>query len=894
MSRSDAESAAPDSSPLMAQYRRIRERHADAVLFFRLGDFYEMFEKDAGEVSALLDLTLTKRNGVPMCGIPYHAASGYIARLLAAGKKIAVCEQVTSPGAGKGLLEREVVEILTPGTVTDENLLDRGENNYIIAVTRVGDRMAIAHADLSTSEFGAAAVPASLSAEWLGKALLRLAPKEAVVQESLYEEDGAVRRLLEEREGLLINRYPDWAFTLSSCRTRLEKHFGVANLKAFGLGEDAPEIAAAGALLEYLEETSKRSLGHFRGLSVEKEAGFLHMDEAAQRNLELLSNLQDGSRRYTLLETLDQTRTAAGARLLRRRILSPLVDGEEIRRRLDRVGEFHGDQVALSRVREILAKVPDLERLASRVALERANAKDLLAIGSALDQILRLADLLDARAPTAPVMDPVREQAAAVGELGALIRRTVAEEPSALLTEGNLIRRGADAELDRLHGVKENARAVLEKYAEEERARTGISSLKIRYNRLIGYYFEVTKSNLALVPPDFIRRQSLLGGERFATERLSVLESEINGASERIVELERGLFLAVRARVKERVDLLLALARAAAEIDFHQSLAFAATVHGYVKPELCDDTRLLLRDARHPVVEAHLPGGAFVPNSLELPADGPRFIVLTGPNMAGKSTFLRQTALVVVMAQMGSFVPAAEARIGWVDALFCRVGATDNLARGESTFLVEMSETARILRAATDRSLLIMDEIGRGTSTRDGLSIAWAVCEHVLARIRARTLFATHFHELTSLRDPDVRNLSMEVLESGGEVVFLKRVRDGRSDHAYGIHVAKLAGIPREILVRASEILRELEAEKPPARVPTRPLERVPTRPLERVPTQPPAAAEAGGGQPSLFRAAELVAREIQGTDPDGITPREALARLARWKRELDGAEEGR
>jgi len=879
MTDMDAAATTPNdafSTPLMAQYRRIKERNADAVLFFRLGDFYEMFEKDAREVSALLDLTLTRRNGVPMCGIPYHAASGYVARLLAAGRKIAVCEQVTLPSAGKGLLEREVVEILTPGTVTDENLLERGANNYILALARIGERMAMAYADLSTSEFCVTAFPVQDCGERLGKALLRLAPKEAIVQESLFEEEGAVRTLLSQREGLLVNRYPDWGFTVSSCRTRLEKHFGVANLKAFGLGEDPPQIAAAGALLEYLEDTAKRSLEHIRDLTVERDAGFLHMDEAAQRNLELLSNMQDGSRRYTLLETLDQTRTAAGSRLLRRRILAPLVDREEIRRRLDRVEEFYKDQVNLTRVRETLAKVLDLERLASRVALDRANAKDLLAIEASLEQVLRLAELLSTQAPSASVMAPVREHEGLMRGMGEQIRRSIAEEPSVLLTEGNLIRRGYDAELDRLHAVKDNARGILEKYLEEEKERTGISSLKLRYNRLIGYYFEVTKANLGHVPADFIRRQSLLGGERFTTERLSTLEAEINGASERIVELERTLFLDVREGVKKRVDILLAWGRSSAEVDFYQSLAFAATVHGYVKPELHDDTRLLIRDGRHPVVEAHLPGGAFVPNSLDLPPSGPRFIVLTGPNMAGKSTFLRQTALVVVMAQIGSFVPASQAEIGCADAVFCRVGATDNLARGESTFLVEMSETARILRAATSKSLLIMDEIGRGTSTRDGLAIAWAVSEHILSRIRARTLFATHFHELTSLRHPDVRNLSMEVLENSGDVVFLKRVTEGSADHAYGIHVAKLAGVPHEILVRAAEILSGLEVAG--------------TAGGAFRPSPPPVHRAV---QQTLFSAAELVSREIQGCDPDKLTPLEALTRLARWKRELDSREPG-
>lgn len=910
-----------DATPMMQQYRAARERAGDAVLLFRLGDFYEMFDRDARECAPLLDLTLTQRNGRPMCGVPYHAVSGYIARLLAAGRKVAVCEQTSPPG--HGLVNRELVEIVTPGTVLDEGLLDRSSNNYIAAVARGGGRVALAYADLSTGELAVTSFPAEAIAERLAKELHRLNPREMIVPESLLADSeggperrsggsgetrgaaeheahaAAVRRLLGEREGMLLNRLPDWSFDLAACRTRLERQLGVANLKGYGLADDAVEIVAAGVLLEYIGENARRKLEHLTSLTVYGERTFVGLDEATQRNLELLANLQDGSRRFTLLEVLDQTRTAPGARKLRRRLLTPLLDRAAIERRLDAVQSLYRDQVTLARLREALGGVRDLERLVARTAMERAGARDLLGIRASLAAALETSALLDrggigAGAGEGSVDaggegsgDPrtvLRAHAETMRGMVDLIERAIDEEPSSVLTEGGLIKRGYDAELDRLHALKSDARGVLEAYLQEERAATGIANLKLRYNRIIGHYFEVTKSNLPLVPAHFIRRQSLVGGERYTTERLADLESAINDAAERIVEIERALFLQVRERVRERTAALLAVGEALSELDVSQSLAFAATVHGYTRPRLRDDRLLRLRDGRHPVVEAHLAGGAFVPNSIELADGGPDLVVLTGPNMAGKSTFLRQTALVALMAQVGSYVPAAEADIGLVDAIYCRVGATDNLARGESTFLVEMNETANILRSAGDRSLVIMDEVGRGTGTRDGLAIAWAVCLTILERVRARTLFATHFHELTGLAHPRVANLSMDVLEREGEVIFLKRVRPGPSDNSYGLHVAKLAGLPAETLAWAGEVLARLVAgESPAGRIPEPPREPAPESrapPSQEAPSRP---------EPTLFPASELVLGEIKALRLDRTTPLEALNRIARWKAELDG-----
>lgn len=852
-------------TPMMAQYRSIKERFADSILFFRLGDFYEMFDRDAVEASSLLDLTLTQRAGVPMCGVPYHAAATYISRLLAAGRKVAICEQTTGPG--KGLMSRDVQEVITPGTVLDDGLLLRASNNYIVAIARAGDAISLAYADVSTGELAATSFPFASRQEILKRELHRLEPREAITQESLLMEDQILRDLLGEREGLLVNRLPDWSFDAEAGRRRLERQLGVANLKGYGLGPDSPEVISAGVLLEYLGESAKRSLDHMSTLTVYADRTFVELDEASQRNLELVANLQDGSRKFSLLSVLDQTRTSPGARRLRRWILTPLKDADQIQRRLAAVESLYHDQVLLSKLRGMLGSVLDMERLTARVAMDKAHAKDLLAIASSLTAVIDVGALLVA-ADRQSLANTLLTRRKEMQDLADLLTRAICDEPAITLNEGNLIRGGFDAELDRLHSLKDNAREILEKYLEEERTGTGIGSLKLRYNRIIGYSFEVTKSNLPLVPPHFIRRQSLVGGERFTTDRLADLESEINDASERMVEIERTIFLSVRSQVKKAVPWLLDVCEAVSDLDVFQSLAFAATVHGYVKPVVTGDTALVIKDGRHPVVEAHLPGGGFIPNSLELPAGGRSFVILTGPNMAGKSTFLRQVALITLMAHMGSFVPAADARIGLVDSIFCRVGASDNLARGESTFLVEMNETAHILRAATDRSLLIMDEIGRGTSTSDGLAIARAVCLFILDRIHARTLFATHFHELTDLDHPAVANLSMDVRDQGGEIVFLKRVREGPSSNSYGIHVAKLAGLPAEVLVQAERMLLDQSA-------------------ASRTDPAPKASRQASQGE--LFSPQEMVIQEIRELPIDSTTPLDAINRISRWKKELDG-----
>ena len=875
-----------ERSAMMDQYRRIKARYRDAVLFFRLGDFYEMFFDDAIEVSALLDLTLTQRQGEPMCGIPYHAAKPYIARLLRLGKKVAVCEQLGEAGPGKGLVERDVVEVVTPGTTVEEDFLDQAANSYLMAVCHVEGRLCVAYLDLSTGEFRAHSRPFSLdsadaeppAAEFLRSELYRLGPRELLVQQSLLDRP-LVGQAVAEAEDCVVNRYPDWSFDAERSSLDMQRRFGLASLKGFGFDDSAPELAAAGTLLRYVDETAKASTPHLGPPLPYRADEFVGIDEGSRKNLELVRNLADSGRAFSLLSVLDSTRTAPGARLMRQWLLQPLHSRKGIEERLDAVDFLYRNQRLLASLRDVLGKTRDIERLASRVAMDKAHARDLLALRESIDACFRARKLLAAEgAPDllVPALDGAAAEACAA--ISQRIATALRDEPSILLSEGGLIRAGHSEELDRLQALKERSREILDAYVEEERAASGIGGLKVRYNKIIGYYLEVAKNKADSVPSHFIRRQSLLTGERFTTTRLSELESEINGATERIVELERELFLELRAAVRREVPTMLLLGRSAAVQDCLASFAWTATSRGYSRPRIVDPPVLRIVEGRHPVVEAHLGEGSFVPNGVELDssaergadiagAAAPAFALITGPNMAGKSTYLRQNALIALMAHAGSFVPALDAEIGLIDKIFCRVGAQDNLARGESTFLVEMHETAFILNTASAASLVVMDEVGRGTSTLDGLAIAWAVAESLLDRIRCRSLFATHYHELTAIEHPRLGSFSMAVLEEEGEVVFLKHIEPGPAKGSYGLHVARLAGVPDAVLRRAAEIQSELARAE-------RNLPAAAGRPVER---------EAGGGgrQAALFSADELVLAELRSIDVDSMTPREALNRLA-------------
>ena len=882
---------------MMIQYRELKRQHQEAILFFRLGDFYEMFDADAKEAAGLLEIALTQRNGVPMCGVPHHSARSYIARLLKAGRRVAVCEQTALPAAGRGLAQREVVEVVTPGTVIDEELLDGASNNFLAALGcpsnsageaaaagKTAGQVALAALDLSTGDFRATAFPLTDAPARLADELARLAPRELLAQESLLEELPEIARAVRQHlpQSTVVQRYPDWQFDAAAGHETLCELFGVANLKGFGLAPGAAELGAAGLLVNYSQQTARQVLAHLDGIEAYGTESCVALDETAQRSLELVRNLEDGSRERTLLAVLDHTRTAMGARLLRRAVLEPLRDETAIAARLNAVEFLFRRQHTLAAVREGLRRVADLERLAGRVALARAHPRDLRAIAGSVRAAQEVAGALQEPDASAHggLAAPLRAAAAATEGVAALIEKALVDEPPLSITEGGIMRPGHDEELDRLRAAEEDAETLLQAYLEEERAATGIAGLKLRHNRVLGWYLEVTPSQAARVPGHFVRRQSLVGGERFTTERLRQLDREIAVAGERLRELERAAFLAVRDRVAAEVPALLALGRVLAGVDLAQSLALAATVGGYTRPTLgAPGSGIVIREGRHPVVEAMLPAGAFVPNDLALQPDGTRFVVLTGPNMAGKSTYLRQAALIVLMAQLGSFVPAAEARIGVVDGVYCRVGASDNLARGESTFLVEMNETARILRAASGHSLVILDEIGRGTSTEDGRAIAWAVCEYLLDAVRALTLFATHLRELTQLRHPRAANFAMRVVEEDQQVVFLKRVSEGAADQSYGIHVAALAGVPEPVVVRAREMLRALEPNGAANPDPE-------PRPASPAPVEAQSPAESYR-QVDLFSAHELVAREVAAVDVDATTPLAALELLARWQREL-------
>ncbi len=874
---------------MIEQYRRIKREHRDDVLFFRLGDFYEMFAEDATEVSSLLNLTLTSRNGLPMCGVPYHAARAYIARLLRLGKKVAICEQISLPGPGKGLADRRVVEVITPGTTVDEDYLETSNSNYLAAFAASRGSVSFAYIEPSTGDFRATSFPMERAPDRLRKELERIDPREIIVQESLIEEWPDLAAAIGDRSSLVVNRWSDWLFDAERSAERLQRQFQTANLHGFGLETSSPEVLTAGALLSYLDDTAKSLLPHVRALRVYGDEDYVGMDESSQRNLELVRNLRDGDERFTLLEVMDETKTSMGLRLLKRWILHPLRSPAAINRRLDAVEALYRQQSRLSALREALAKSLDLERLSSRVAMDRAHGKDLVGVRASLAAYEKIEEIAQEAAFIVPPSqasgddEDAAVDAATAGrlaELRGLLERGIADDPSILLTDGNLIKDGYDAELDELKRVKNSGRQLLEEYLEEERAATGISSLKIRYNRLIGYFFEVTKANLAAVPPRFIRRQGVVGGERYTTDRLAALESEINGASERIVDLEKRLFLEIRETAKKAIPDLLAAAHRIAALDVTQSLARAATVRLWNRPEVDDERRLRIVEGRHPVVEAHLPRGEFVPNDLDLDTSAVAFALVTGPNMAGKSTYLRQAALITLMAQIGSFVPAREARIGVIDRVFCRVGAADNLARGESTFLVEMNETANILRSATDRSLVIMDEVGRGTGTDDGLAIAWAVSEELLDGIRCRTLFATHYHELSRLAHEHLANRSMEVMERDGEIVFLKKLREGAAAESYGLHVARLAGLGDRVLDRADRILSLIRKSGN-------------TLPAE-LGLRFPAESERESEPPEGPEAETYgIAKELASLDVDRTTPLEALALVHEWKRRLERGGEG-
>lgn len=857
-------------TPVMQQYVQIKSEYKNEILFFRLGDFYEMFFDDAKEVSRLLNLTLTHRGTAPMCGIPYHAAKIYIARLLRAGKKICICEQVGDPKA-KGLTERKVVEVITPGTAVESEYLEGNSNNFLAALSVTHGGVGFAFIDVTTAAFSATSWHAAEMAEMFPKELGRCSPREILLPQSL-RNNQAIQDALSQYPLLSISYYPDWDFNSEVSYKRLTQQFKTASLLSFGLDENSAEVAPAGFLFDYLAKTTNSVVPHVSGIRIYKDTNYLIIDDSSRRNLEVVQNLRDGSVQFSLLECLNFSETAMGSRMIRQWLLYPLTDVEKINARQNHVSLFYDNRSLMDSVRQKINPILDVERLAGRIAMDRAHAKDLQALKTSLIAWLSARSELNqfdfASIDEQPAVDIID-----------LIQNSIDDDPSTSLTDGRIIKSGWSEELDHWRNVHDNFDKILAEYEIEEREKTGIPTLKIKYTNAFGYFIEISKGKLSSVPADFIMRRALVNGDRYTTARLQELEHELNEAGTRILELERDLFVEIRTKLHDYVPYLMQTASEIAYTDASASFAQAAIIHNWVRPEVNDSGVFNVVKGRHPVVEMHLPAGEFVPNDLEITAaEGSvkTFGLITGPNMAGKSTFLRQNALIALLAQTGSFVPASSAEIGIVDRIFCRVGASDNLARGESTFLVEMTETANILRSATEKSLVIMDEVGRGTSTEDGLSIAWAVSEYLLNNIKCRTLFATHYHELTRIEHQNLVLLCMEVSQQGESVTFLRKVKVGASENSYGIHVAKLAGVPEQVIRRANEILLHVQAvaENKPV------LDSVPAYKEEARPA--PVA-------PGLFSDEEIVLDEILSSDPDNMTPLAALQTISRWKKALSG-----
>jgi DNA mismatch repair protein MutS len=868
VSRETADGATP---PMLRHWREVKARHPATILFYRVGDFYEMFHEDAELAARVLEITLTSRgDGVPLAGVPVKAAADYLRQLVGAGYRVAICEQVEDPKAARGLVRREVVETVTPGALLQENWLAGTRNNFLVALAGAGAAVGLAAVDLSTGEF----LLETLNAADLPEALGRLGPAEIVVpgDASLALEEGVLRTVRER-----------WEFDPDLAREELARRFSLATLDGLGVGpEDAPAVGAAGALLRYLTELQPAGLPHLARPALRRSEAFLWLDEMTRRNLELVEPLRAGARGCTLLETLDATATAMGGRLLRQWMLSPLRDPAAIGYRLDAVEVAVRDGRGRARLREALDGVRDVERLAGRAAAGRATPREL---GALRDSFLRLPDVAEALAALAASTLPGGRRSAALADavdeldlladLATELANGLEPRPPAALGDGGTIRAGYDTELDELRSLRDGGRQYIASLQQRERERTGISSLKVGFNKVFGYYLEITNAHAAKVPADYERRQTLASAERYVTPELKEYESRVLGAEERMAAREAELFGALRAAVGQAIARVQRSARVLARLDVWTALAERAVTGRYVRPEVHDGFDLVLRGSRHPVIERMMARESFIPNDARF-TEAERVALVTGPNMAGKSTILRQIGLCVVLAQMGAFVPADEASVGAVDRLFTRVGASDNLARGQSTFMVEMSETSAILHNAGRRSLVLLDEIGRGTSTYDGVAIAWAVTEHLHDRIGCKTMFATHYHELMQLpeRLQHARNYNVAVRETGDTVVFLHRLEPGGTDRSYGIHVAQLAGLPEGVVRRAREILATLEGE-------------------HRVVPGAPAPAR-DPGQLALFgesapAAPDPVVEELRRIDVDALTPLEALNRLAEFKRQAEG-----
>jgi DNA mismatch repair protein MutS len=866
----------------MRQYFDAKRQYRDAIVFFRMGDFYEMFYEDALTAARALELTLTSRSkdstggAIPMCGVPYHAADGYIARLVRKGFRVAVVEQVEDPKKAKGLVRREVVRVVSPGTLTDVGYLDAREPAFMVALAPVhpGPGFGVALLDLSTGEFTAAEYAGDAGRAALNDELAVLRPREVLVPVGFA---AAVTLLADARIEARLTHAEPWTFEYESARRTLLGQLKAQSLHGYGLDDRPAAVSAAGALVQHLRDTQKADLAHVRGIAFRTGADCLVVDQTTLRNLEVF-DAADGGRTGSLLHELDRSITPMGGRLLRAWLLRPLVLLERIQDRLDAVEDFAFRGTARTKLRDALKSIHDIERLVARAALGTAGPRDLVSLRQSIATVPRVRMVLEEF--QAPLVCSLVAELDDLADVRDALDRTLIDEPPAVARDGGLVRDGVDAEVDELRSISRGGRQRIAEMEEAERARTGIGNLKIRYNRVFGYYIEISKSNLGSVPADYHRKQTIAGGERFITPALKEYEEKVLGADERIVEREVEIFDALRGRVAAEAPRIQDTARALAALDVLAALAETAAVNNYTKPLMHDGDELSATDARHPVVERHV-ADAFVPNDVTLDAVTQQLIILTGPNMGGKSTYLRQCALLCLMAQAGSFVPARHAKLPVVDRLFARVGASDNIARGQSTFMVEMQETANILHCASSRSLVILDEIGRGTSTFDGLSLAWAVAEHLASNPRARpkTIFATHYHELTDLADaiPGVANFHVVVREWNDDLVLLRKVVPGRADRSYGIQVARLAGLPPAVVARAREILTGLERDE-----------------LSRGGRPSLSGTPAPQSQLGLFASHppqdDPLRRRLREIDVNHLTPMQALSVLAELKNEAGDA----
>jgi len=868
-------------TPMMQQYREIKGRFRDAILFFRLGDFYEMFGPDAELAAKILEIALTGRDAgaagrIPMCGVPFHAAEGYIAKLIEKGYKVAICEQVEDPRQAKGIVRREVIRVVSPGSLMEANLLDEKKNNYMAAVARFREDYGLAFADISTGEFRVTEVKGEKSWSRLLDELTRLNPAEILLGPDMVENGKKLAAML---GSCLVTELP-----LSASRDYQEvltTHFGTLNLDGFGCENMDLGLSAAGVLLQHLGQESGGSLAHLNKLVPYTLDRFMLLDQATRRNLELTRTLREQGKTGSLLGVLDHTVTAMGGRLLKRWLEQPLVELAEINRRQAQVDVLYQDYLLRSDLRDALKEVYDLERIIGRVVYGSANAKDLLALKHSLQELPVVAGLLERHTPL-EIETPLNSLARELDVLGdvlELLEQSINEDAPFTLREGRLIKIGYQPEIDELRYTSSHGKEWVAALEAREKERTGIKSLKVGFNKVFGYYLEVTQSNLANVPEDYIRKQTLANAERYITPELKEYENKILGAEEKLVSLEYQVFCQVREKISKRAEGIQQTGRVLAQLDVLASLAEAAARNNYIRPKVTEDKTIKIVEGRHPVVEKVLDGEFFVPNDTWLDQVESRLAIITGPNMAGKSTYMRQVALIVLMAQLGSFVPAAEAEIGLVDRIFTRVGASDDLSTGQSTFMVEMNEVANILNNATSSSLIILDEIGRGTATYDGLSIAWAVAEYIHRpeRIGAKTLFATHYHELTELGEhmPGVSNYRVLVKEKGETVVFLRKIVQGSADRSYGIQVARLAGLPPEVISRAKIILTTLESQESTGKAKREISATTEAEQLSFALVQPE--------EPS--HAQELLT-ELKNLNLNDLTPLEALNILSKWQKE--------